>query len=134
MSTIEIHFEKNIKNVALVRELDVRQRHEYLFVTFLAAFFVLTLLFYGWQHYRYTNYGYRISEAQKKKIQLTEMRERLRMDRSELRDPQRIDQMARERLGMVAPIAGQWITLTGDTPLQIPLTPENSQPALTAEK
>src|SRR5262245_31399568 len=103
MSTIEVHFEKRINNVAVVRETDIRQRREYLFVTLLAGLFVLGLLFYGWQHYRWIQYGYRIEEAQKKREHLAEMRERLTVQRESLRNRSRIEDIARNDLGMVMP-------------------------------
>ena len=134
MSTIEIHFEKRLNNAVVVREPDARQRREYVLVTLLAALFVLSLLFYGWQHYRWIQFGYRIEEAQKKKEQLVEVRERLRLERSSLRDRQRIDAKARNELGMIAPAPGQWITLSADAPFTIPLPPDSSQPALSAKK
>ena|SRR5438552_1197048 len=133
MSTIEIHFDKRINNVAVVREADSRQSREYLLVTLLAAFFGLSLLFYGWQHYRFIQYGYRIEEAQKKKDFLVEAREGLLVERAKLSDRQRIDTKARKELGMVAPAAGQWVTLTTDAPFKIPGPAENIPPALSAK-
>src|SRR5438093_10368671 len=134
MSTIEIHFEKRINNVAVLREPDAKQRRECLLVMLLAALFGLSLLFYGYQHYRWIQFGYRIEEAQKKKEQLVEARERLRLERSALRDRQRIDAKARNELGMVAPAAGQWVTLSADAPFTIPVPLESPEPALSAKK
>src|SRR5262245_25795074 len=114
MSSIEIHFDKRINNASIVREPDVRQRHEYVLVTLIAAFFGFSLLFYGWQHYRWIQYAYRIEEAKKQKEALVERRDALRLQRAALRDRQRIDAKARRDLGMVAPAAGQWVTLSSD--------------------
>src|SRR5262245_8335069 len=122
-STIEIQFDKRINNVSVVREPDVRQRRQYLFVTLLAACFGLSLMFYGYQHYRYTQFGYRIVAAQKAQDRLVETRVRLRLDREQLRDPQRIDTKARA-MGMVPPAAGQWVTLTTDAPFTLPVPPD----------
>ena len=118
---IEVHFEKRIiTNTNVVREPDTKTRREYLLVTLLGAFFVLGLLFYGWQHYQWIQYGYRIEEAQKKKEQLAEMGRQLRLERASLRNPQRIDSKARGELGMVNPVPGQFVTLSADAPLIIP--------------
>jgi cell division protein FtsL len=134
MSPIEVHFNRHINNEGVVREPDARHRREYFLVTLLAGVFGLTLLFYGWQHYRMIQYGYRIEEAHKRREQLAEMRERLRLERSSLRDRRRIDATARRDLGMVAPAAGQWVTLSADAPFTIPVPPESTQPALSAKK
>ena len=135
MSNIEIHFDKQINNASIIREPDVRQRREYVLVTLIAAFFGLSLLFYGWQHYRWIQYGYRIEEAKTRKDMLVEARERLRLERSALRDRQRIDAKARGELGMVAPAAGQWVTLNSDAPFTIPGPADNTNttPALSAK-
>ena len=133
MSPIEVRFDKYINNVAVVREPDARQRREYMLVTLLAALFGLSLLFYGWQHYRWIQFGYRIEEAQKRRDQLVEMRERLRLERSRLRDRQRIDAKARNELGMIAPAAGQWVTLSGDAPFTIPVPVQTNESAFAAK-
>lgn len=117
---IEVHFEKHINNLNLVREADKRQGREHVAVTLLAFVFLLCLLFYGWQHYQWIQYGYRIEDAQKKKDQLAEMARQLRIERATLRDPGRIDNIARSELGMVPPAPGQLVTFNADAPLTIP--------------
>jgi cell division protein FtsL len=119
---IEVHFEKHINNLNLVREADTNHRREYLFFTMLAGLFVLGLFFYGWQHYQWIQYGYRIEEAQKKKDQLAETGRQLRLERASLRDPKRIDSIARGELGMVVPVPGQLVTFSADAPMTIPGT------------
>jgi cell division protein FtsL len=130
---IEIHFEKRIiTNTNVVREFDARDRREYLLVTLLGALFVFGLLFYGWQHYQWIQYGYRIEEAQKKREQLAEMGRQLRLERASLRNPQRIDSKARSELGMVIPAPGQFVTLSAGSPYTIPAPPEvQAQPQQT---
>jgi cell division protein FtsL len=126
---IEVHLEKRIINNNVIREADPKSHRDYVVVTALAAVFLLGLFAYGWQHYQWIQYGYRIEEAQKKKEQLTEIGRQLRLERSTLRNPQRIDAMARRDLGMVVPAPGQLVTLTIDTPLTAP-APQQSQPVL----
>jgi|GEM_PF-526829 len=128
---IEIHFEKRINNLAIVREVDPRQRREYLLLTLLAALFVLGLLFYGWQRYRWIDYGYQIEETQKVKERLVEIRQRRLLERASLSSPQRIESIARRDLGMELPQPGQMVTLTPDGPFMIP---KDDSPELTARK
>ena len=132
--TIEVHFDKRINNLNLIREADTKHRSEYLFFTVLVGLFVLGLLFYGWQHYQWIQYGYRIEEAQKKREQIAETSRQLRLERASLRDPKRIDSIARGELGMVVPQPGQVVTFAADAPLTIPGPPPVEGPALQAEK
>jgi len=123
---IEIHIEKRIINNNVIREADFRSHRDYIVVTVLGAIFLLGLFIYGWQHYRWIQYGYRIAEAQKKKEQLAEIGRQLRLERASLSNPQRIDAIARRDLGMVIPAPGQLVTLSV-APLTIP-TPHSPQP------
>jgi cell division protein FtsL len=131
---IEIHFEKRINNLTVVREADTKHRGEYLFLTLLAGLLVLGLFFYGWQHYQWIQYGYRLEEVQKKKEQLSETARQLKLERASLRDPKRIDSIARGELGMVVPAPGQLVTFSADAPLTIPAPASPPAPELQAKK
>ena len=72
--------------------------------------------------------AYRIEEAQKKKEQLSEIRQQLRLESNSLRNISRIDSIARRELGMVVPVPGQMVMLRADSPFTIP-TPQTSRPA-----
>jgi len=140
---IEVHLEKRIINNNVIREADARSHRDYIIVTVMGAIFLIGLFIYGWQHYQWIQYGYRIEEAQKKKEQLAEIGRQLRLERASLRTPQRIDTIARRDLGMIIPVPGQLVTLS-DTPLNIPasqpaqpLQPQQAElqaPALTAKR
>jgi cell division protein FtsL len=123
---IEVHIEKRIINNHVIREADVKSHRDYIIVTVLAAMFLFGLFAYGWQHYQYSQYGYQIEEAKKKREQLSEAGRQLRLERASLRNPQRIDSIARGELGMVAPQPGQVVTFNADAPLRIP-TPQPPQ-------
>ncbi len=124
---IEVHFEKRIINNNVIREADSKSHRDYMIVTALAAIFLFGLFAYGWQHYQWIQYGYRIEEAQKKKDQLAEIGRQLRLERASLRSPKRIDSIARGELGMVVPAPGQLVTFSADAPLTIPV-PQQQQP------
>jgi len=131
---IEIHLEKRINNY-VVREPDARSHRDYVVVTVFGAMFLLGLFVYAWQHYQWIQYGYRIEEAQKKKEQLAEVGRQLRLERASLRNPQRIDAIARRDLGMTVPAPGQLVTFSADAPLTIPTPqPPEVQPAALAAK
>ena len=125
---IEIHFEKRINNLNVIREADTRYRREYLGFAALCAAFLLCLFFYGWQHYRWIQNGYKIEAAQKHKEDISELGRQLRLERESLRDLGRIDDIARRELGMVAPSPGQMVIFSNDAPLTIPRTPQEQGP------
>ncbi len=130
---IEVHFEKRIVNNNVIREADAKGQRDYIIITAFAAMFLFGLFAYGWQHYQWIQYGYRIEEAQKKMQRLTEVGRQLRLERASLSNPQRIDSIARKQLGMVVPAPGQLVTFSADAPLTIPspqrLAPSPSQQA-----
>ena len=130
---IEIHFEKRIVNNNVIREADARSHRDYIIITALAAVFLFGLFAYGWQHYQWIQYGYRIEEAQKKKGQLAEIERQLRLERASLSNPQRIDSIARKQLGMVVPAPGQLVTFNAGALLTIPAQPLPHQPAQQAD-
>src|SRR6202451_2148877 len=73
----------------------------------LAVLFLLVFT-YAWQHFKAIEYGYQIESAKSELSNLTEMNRALRLKHASLRDPERIDGMAR-RMGLVPPEAGQVI-------------------------
>src|SRR4030095_17102973 len=77
---IEIHLEKRVINNNVVREADAKSHRDYIVVTALGAVFLFGLFAYGWQHYQWIQYGYRIEEIQKKKDQLAEIGRQLRLE------------------------------------------------------
>jgi len=108
--TPEIYFAKAIDNSRLVKVEDPRRNLEMKqFVTSLACLFLLVFT-YAWQHFRAIEYGYQIESAKRELNNLTEMNRALRLEDASLRDPERIDVIAR-RIGLVPPEPGQVIRL-----------------------
>src|SRR5271156_3395512 len=108
--TPEIYFAKAIDNSRLVKVEDAgRNREMKQFGTALACLFLLVFT-YAWQHFRAIEYGYQIESAKRELNDLTEMNRALRTEDASLRDPERIDVMAR-RMGLVPPEPGQVIRM-----------------------
>jgi hypothetical protein len=108
--TPEIYFAKSIDNSRLVKVEDpTRNREMKQFGTALALLFLLVFT-YAWQHFRSIEYGYQIESAKRELNNLTEMNRALRLEDASLRDPERIDVMAR-RMGLVPPAPGQVIRM-----------------------
>jgi len=110
--TPEIYFSKAIDNSRLVKVEDPgRNREMKQFGTALACLFLLVFT-YAWQHFKAIEYGYQIESAKRELAEKTEMNRALRLEDASLRDPERIDVLAR-RMGLVPPEPGQVIRLEG---------------------
>src|SRR5436309_7915362 len=91
------------------------------FVIALGCLF-LFVMSYAFQHFKAIEYGYKIEALKSQRDGLVEMNRALRLEEASLRDPERIDRMARE-LGLQSPQAGQVVRM--DTAL-----PEGSGPVV----
>jgi len=113
--TPEIYFSKAIDNSRLVKVEDPLRRRERW--QFCAALMMLFLLVFGyaWQHFRAIEYGYQIEAAKRELSGLTEMNHALRLEDASLRDPERIDLLARG-IGLMPPAPGQVIRMNAVTP------------------
>jgi cell division protein FtsL len=121
MGTPEIYFAKAIDNSRLVKVEDPRRGREMRqFGVALACLFLLVMTF-AWQHFKAIEYGYKIQSLKIQRNSLVETNRALRLEQASLRDPERIDTLAR-RLGLQAPQAGQVIRM--DAP------PDTSAPVM----
>jgi hypothetical protein len=108
--TPEIYFSKAIDNSRLVKVEDPgRNREMKQFGTALACLFLLVFT-YAWQHFKAIEYGYQIESAKRELSEKIEMNHALRLEDASLRDPERIDVLAR-RMGLVPPEPGQVIRM-----------------------
>ncbi len=108
--TPEIYFSKTIDNSRLVKLEDPRRNREMKhFGTALAVLFLLVFA-YTWQHFRAIEYGYQVEASKRELSGLTEMNHSLRLEDASLRNPERIDMLARQ-MGLVPPEPGQVIRM-----------------------
>jgi cell division protein FtsL len=120
--TPEVYFTKHLDNSRLVEVEDPgRSREMKQFVTALCFLFVLVMTF-AWQHYAAIEYGYKIQSLKRQCDDLAEINRALRLEEASLRDPERIDGLARQ-LGLQSPQAGQVMRM--DTAM-----PEADKPVL----
>src|SRR5436305_15070916 len=117
--TPEIYFTKSIDNSRLVKVDDPRRSREMKqFGIALSCLFLLVMTF-AWQHFRAIEYGYKIEALRTQRDGLVEMSRVLRLEEASLRDPERIDMLAR-RLGLQSPQAGQVIRINADNDAGVP--------------
>jgi len=108
--TPEIYFAKAIDNSRLIKVEDPRRNREMKqFGTALACLFLLVFT-YAWQHFKAIEYGYQVESSKRELNNLNEMNRALHLEDASLRDPERIDVMAR-RMGLVPPQPGQVIRM-----------------------
>ena len=104
--TPEIYFSRPIDNSRLVKVEDPqRSREMKQFGVALACLFLLVMTF-AWQHFKAIEYGYKIEALRVQRDGLIEVNRALRLEEASLRDPERIDTLAR-KLGLQSLQAGQ---------------------------
>jgi cell division protein FtsL len=92
-------------NHRLVRERDRARSRELLRFVLYGAVIALPLLAYVWQRVDFLRVSYKVETIEKRRQELTEANESLRMERATLMDHGRIERMARKQLGLVDPPA-----------------------------
>jgi hypothetical protein len=112
--TPEIYFSKAIDNSRLVKVEDPRRNREMKQFCTAMVFLFLLVFTYAWQHFKAIEYGYQIESAKRELAVITEMNHALRLEDASLRDPERIDLLAR-RMGLVPPEPGQVIRMEGNS-------------------
>jgi cell division protein FtsL len=106
VGTPEVFFAKHIDNSRLVKVDDpMRKREMRMFTVALCMLFTIVMM-YAWQHFSAIEYGYKIEALSAKRTTLTESNRQLRLDLALLKDPERIDQRAKD-MGLQLPDASQ---------------------------
>ena len=104
--TPEIFFAKQIDNSRLVKVADRKRNREMAQFSVAVAVLFMLVMVYAWQHFSAIEYGYQIEAKRTQHDNLVELNRTLRLQEARLRDPGRIDVLAR-RMGLVSPEAGQ---------------------------
>jgi len=104
-----IYWVKRIDNSRLVRQRHRERLREAAPLLAVAAICLVVALLCAWQHFRYLDTGYRLEELRAQFEAAREWNRTLRLEQASLRDPMRIDTLARARLGLAVPESGQWV-------------------------
>jgi hypothetical protein len=108
--TPEFYFQKTIDNSRLVKATDPQRRRELRMFSAGAAALFMVMMFYAWQHFSSIEYGYRIEAQKTEHERLVEVNRTLKLEAASLRDPGRIDVLARQ-MGLESTQPGQVIRL-----------------------
>ena len=101
---LEFQTVKRIDNSRLVRHIEpVKMRNYYRTVALggiVAAFFML----YIYQHFRCIDLSFQLEDVRAKQVEAGSMNSSLRLEIASLRNPMRIDVIARRQLGLTEPL------------------------------
>ena len=126
--TPEVFFAKHIDNSRIVKADNPQCRREIRSFTIATCILFFLVMTYVWQHFSAIEMGYSI-EAQKLKVEhLREDNRQLLLTESQLVDPNRIDQIAKQ-LGMDAPQPGQVVRPDGSFVTGEPVLAEAKTPS-----
>ena len=108
---------RQIDNSRLTKEVDFERTKECLLLMVLGVFCLLLLLLLAWQHFQIVRHGYETEVLKKELTSQAELSHQLKLERAYLRRPQRIDQIARAKLGLQSPSFDQIVIVS--EPIQI---------------
>jgi cell division protein FtsL len=120
LGTPEIYFAKRIDNSRVAKVTDPKRRREMITFGIMLAGLLLLAMVYLWQHFSAIEYGYKIEQLKYERDAISESNRALNLEEASLKDPSRIDRLARE-LGMQRPVDGQWQPM--DSSVADPSTP-----------
>jgi len=111
IESFEYAIRKDVRNNPIVREVDEERQKELWQSVGIVLVLVLVLMFSAWQHFELLRHGYRLEQMQRERAAEDDINRHLRLEIETLRAPQRIEKLATDRLGMVAPGANEAIVL-----------------------
>jgi cell division protein FtsL len=105
-------------DLRLVRRLPAAlgQASSVVLVVLCAVVLTVGAVFYLWQRYQFVHLGYEVNQLRAEKARLEEAIEPLEVEVHYLSRLERIDELARTRLGMNPPLPSQVIVLESDVP------------------
>jgi cell division protein FtsL len=118
--SFEYAIRKDVKNNAIIREVDEARQRGLWKSVMVAGVLVVMLLFWAWQQFELLQHGYRLEEMQRERAAEVEVGRRLRLEIETLKSPKRIEQIATEQLGLVAPTQGEALVIERVVPADPP--------------
>src|SRR3954469_14559592 len=107
----EYAIRKDVRNNPIVREVDEERQRELWKSVAVAAFLVLMLLFWAWQHFELLRHGYQVEQLQRQRATEEETARHLKLELETLRSPKRIELLATSRLHLIAPSRDEAIVI-----------------------
>jgi len=104
---VEFHTVKRIDNSRLVRHMEPLKMRKLYKSAALGAVVALCCMLYVYQHFRCIDLSFQLEDLRAKQEQSLALNGALKLEIAGLRDPQRIDLLARHQLGLTEPTAAQ---------------------------
>jgi cell division protein FtsL len=116
----EYAIKKDVRNNPIVREIDNARHRELWKTVAVAGLFVVILLFWAWQQFDILRHGYRLEEMQRERAAQEEVARQLRLEIETLKSPRRIEELATQKLHLVAPTRDEAIVIERVVPAEPP--------------
>jgi len=116
----EYAIRKDVRNNPIVREVDEARHRDLWKSVGVAAFLVVTLVFWAWQQFELLRHGYKVEDLQRQRAAEDDTARHLRLEIDTLRSPKRIEALATERLHLVVPSRDEAIVIERAVPAQPP--------------
>ena len=94
---------REIRNSPIVREVDRERQREQWRSLGIGVFLAAVVLVSAWQQFELLQHGYHVEQLQQDRAREIEINRQLRLEIETLRAPARIERIATERIGLVAP-------------------------------
>ena len=107
----EYVIKKDIRNNPIVREVDQVRQRELWRSLLIGISLVSVLLFSAWQHFELLQHGYRLEQMKQERALELEINRHLRLEIETLQSPKRIERIATEQLGLVAPTGHEAVVI-----------------------
>lgn len=118
--SFEYAIRKDVRNNPIVREVDNARQRQHWRTVAVAGLFVVMLLFWAWQQFELLRHGYRLEEMQRARAAEEDTARHLRLEIETLKSPRRIEELAIERLHLVAPAHEDAIVIERVLPAEPP--------------
>jgi cell division protein FtsL len=118
--SFEYAIKKDVRNNAIVREVDEARQRELWKTVAITGLIVLVFLFSAWQRTELLRHGYRIEQMQNERAAEEEINRHLRLEIETLRSPKRVESLATGPLHLVAPSRDEAIVLERVVPADPP--------------
>jgi hypothetical protein len=111
---------KDVRNNPIVREVDEARQRELWKSVAAASVLVVMLLFWAAQQFELLRHGYRLEELQRQWSVEEDTARHLRLEIETLKSPKRIEELALNRLHLIAPAQGDAIVIERVVPASPP--------------
>jgi cell division protein FtsL len=103
----EFHTVKRIDNSRLVRHAEPARMLGFYRTAGWGAVMAVFLMFYVYQHFRCIDLSFQLEDLKAQQTKISALNSELRLEIEGLRDPRRIDVIARRQLGLTEPLPTQ---------------------------